>query len=272
MRRKPARGDLVDGTSSLAPAKKTSAWVYIYPILVPVAGLITMASTIGYSCTHQFTCSQVYPTLSTAAKYHPQFYIFAVGMNTTSYAIFLAVSLYSTYLARTFTKPWQQILVTAYYVFGLLTCAGLSALATFDLRRWQTTHIVSTVFFFVSSWIMMLLGQISRWILQYSQPNDVVAHRNAVRWGTFWLGFGIFLTLCFGFCYLSVHGYIENVFGIPYLLEAMCELFSIVCQLLFMGTLSSEVGTLHDKVNYFCVFDAMVLGVLVASGFAIEYI
>ncbi|RHY69863.1 hypothetical protein DYB30_010767 [Aphanomyces astaci] len=247
--------------------------VYIYPLLVPAAGLVTMAMTIGYSCTHQFTCSNVYPTLSTAAKYHPQFSIFAVGMNVTSYMIFLTVSLYSTFLLRTVptSTSWQRPLAWAYYGFGLLTCIGLSTLATFDLKRWEHIHIAATVAFFVSSWIMMFLAQTSRWMVHYRQPHVVRPHhRRALMWGNVWLGAGIALSVGFGFCYLSVHDHIDNVFHVTYLMEAMCELFSICCQLLFMGTLSAEVGDLERINGYFNSVDAAVLGSVLLSVLAVE--
>ncbi|ETV92681.1 hypothetical protein, variant [Aphanomyces invadans] len=180
--------------------------VYIYPLLVPVAGLITMAATIGYSCTHQFTCSELYPTLSTAAKYHPQFHIFAVGMNITSYMIFLTVSLYSTFLLRTCSSSsWQRPLAWIYYAFGLLTCIGLSTLATFDLKRWELIHIAATVAFFVSSWVMMFLAQTSRWMLHYQKAAAVQAHRRALMWGNVWLGAGIALSVsCTCACWLRL--------------------------------------------------------------------
>ncbi|KAF0695454.1 Aste57867_13742 [Aphanomyces stellatus] len=259
-------------TANETPKEALSPWLFVFPILVPTAGLLTMASTIGYSCMNQFTCSKKYPTLSTAATYHPQFYFFAVGMNITSYAIFLAVSLFSIYLQRTCTKPWVRKTAYVYYGFGLLTCGGLSVLATFDMKRWLWPHIYATVFFFFSSWIMMFIAQVTRWTLQYYQPDDVRQHTSAVRWGAFFLGLGIFLSLCFGFCYLSVHGYIDNVFGITYLMEAMCELFSIVCQLLFMGTLSSEVGGLRGLGHYVTLLDATVLSTLLAAVVAVEYL
>ncbi|OQS07642.1 hypothetical protein THRCLA_00361 [Thraustotheca clavata] len=246
-------------------AKDEIFTIALLPIMIPVTGLLTMAGTMAYTCLYDYNCPETYPTLSTSAMAHPQFYIFGVGMNFTSYFIFLTISLLTTYIQ---THRDMRAYSWIYYIWGLLTSAGLSVLCTFDMKRWRNTHIISTVFFFVSSWIMMIMAQIAR--LKIADP----AHSYYVKWGSFFIGLGVFLTMMFGFFYVTVHGYIDNPMGFTYSQEALLELFSIVCQLLFMGTLTSEVGSLHSfsKQQPFLRFlDYVALGLLVACIIIVEY-
>ncbi|EQC25304.1 hypothetical protein SDRG_16826 [Saprolegnia diclina VS20] len=240
--------------------------VGLLPTMIPVSGLLTMAATMVYTCQHHYKCTETYPTLSTAAMAHPQFYVFGIGMNLTSYFIFLTISLLTTYIQeqRNMTKyAW------VYYVWGLLTSSGLTVLCTFDMKRWRNTHIISTIFFFVSSWIMMIMAQIAR--LRIASP----AHAYHVKWGSFFIGLGVFLTSLFGFFYVTVHGYIANPYGLTYSQEALLELVSIVCQLLYMGTLSSEVGSLQSfqkQRPFLRAMDYVALVVLIAAVFAVEWL
>jgi hypothetical protein len=140
-----------------------------FPILVPFSGLLTILGTVTCGCMIHFTCTEKYPTLSTAAIYYPQFYIFGLGMNATSFFIFLTVSLFRTYLQCEFKSkkvfPFQHLYAWIYFSFGLLTSLSLTILCTFDMKRWHNTHIIATVFFFISSWCMMAMAQFARWKL-----------------------------------------------------------------------------------------------------------
>ena len=140
--------------------------------LVPSIGILTMLSTELMACTSHFNCFEAFPTLSYAATFRPEGYVFMMGMSFTAVLIFVSISLFFWYLRlRTrqqrhnpSEKSRTQYVAVGYtcLMFGLVTALSLFGLAAMDMRTYHDAHIVFTVLFFISAWVMMIAVQVAR--------------------------------------------------------------------------------------------------------------
>uniref|UniRef100_A0AAV1VCT4 CWH43-like N-terminal domain-containing protein n=1 Tax=Peronospora matthiolae TaxID=2874970 RepID=A0AAV1VCT4_9STRA len=128
--------------------------------LVPLIGISTMLSTEFMACTSHFNCFEAFPTLSYAATFRPEGYIFMLGMSLTAVLIFVSISLFFWYLRlrtrqqrhNSSGKSSTQYVAVGYtcLVFGLVTALSLFGLAAMDMQAYHDAHIVFTVVFFGS--------------------------------------------------------------------------------------------------------------------------
>ncbi|GLE11513.1 hypothetical protein PINS_up023988 [Pythium insidiosum] len=223
-----------------------------------------MVGTEVLACTHHFDCSQKYPTLSYAAEFKPEGYVFTLGMFTTALLIQASVALYHWFLRlqwqATGSHSAQQ--ATARHTadcmlgFGTLAALSLFGLAVFDMGAFHDTHIICTVVFFLSAWACMVAMHIAR--RQMLRDDELVKLTNraakrcdmaslpmllqrwkywsildAYRTGRIILGAGLSATGLFGLLFLCVNGVWPNPFGFNAVQEAALEAFAIVCQLLY---------------------------------------
>lgn len=68
------------------------------PILIPVFGVGSMIGTVVWSCSSRFDCNSHYPTLSYAATFHPEGYVFMCGMCITALLILSTILLFGWHL------------------------------------------------------------------------------------------------------------------------------------------------------------------------------
>ncbi|CAI5742835.1 unnamed protein product [Hyaloperonospora brassicae] len=257
--------------------------------LVPIIGISTMLSTELVACTSHFDCLDAFPTLSYAATFEPEGHVFLLGMCLTAALIFVSISLFFWYVQlRTRhqrTKQWKQTsaqYVAASYVclvFGLVTALSLFGLAAMDMRAHHDAHIVCTIVFFVSAWVMMIAVQVARTSALHADASQDVDGKLVKRDGlftvlqrrSFWVSLrrwrrldsftayilgrlvlymGLTSTLLFGVFFLCANGVWSNPLGFTAVQEAFFEAFAIVCQLLFMGTLSCELAHLARLLEH----------------------
>ncbi|CAK5096645.1 unnamed protein product [Aphanomyces euteiches] len=175
-------------------------------VLVPTAGLTAILLTVACGCYMRFSCPEHYPTVSYAAEFFPEYYVFTIGMLWTAYFIHVTARQFSIYLARRIAGPLPKI----YAATSLMATSSLCVLALFDHKRYHDIHVVATIVFFVAAWVLISIGQ----------HGDTSCQLPVV-----------------GYTFLAVNGYISNPLGFSKVLEAACELLAIVCQLFYMGTL-----------------------------------
>ncbi|KAK1945998.1 hypothetical protein P3T76_003046 [Phytophthora citrophthora] len=255
--------------------------------LVPFTGIFTMLGTEFLACVNHFTCSQNFPTLSYAATFRPEGYAFTGGMCLTAMFILASVVLFFWYLQLRM-RPHEldgsvtgaKHLVAGYacLVSGVTAAISLFGLAVMDMRTHHDAHINFTIAFFVAAWATMIAVQIARKsILHEDESEDddgksatgteliVVLRRQSFwlslrRWrkldvntaynlGRLLLNVGLASTVLFGVFFLCANGIWPNPLGFTAVQEAFFEALAIVCQLLFMGTLSCELARLTRLVE-----------------------
>ncbi|CEG40329.1 uncharacterized protein PHALS_10535 [Plasmopara halstedii] len=177
--------------------------------LVPFTGLCTMLGTELLACTHHFTCSDNYPTLSYAATFRPEGYAFTGGMCLTAIFILASIALFFCFDHRLFS-------------FGLDDDRHVNLLSLLRqrsfwlaLRRWRT------------------LDELTAYTL-----------------GRLFVNSGLTSSMLFAIFFLCANNVWPNPVGFTAVQEAFFEALAIVCQLLFMGTLSSELARLARLVEH----------------------
>ncbi|CAK4610087.1 hypothetical protein LEN26_011643 [Aphanomyces euteiches] len=196
-------------------------------MLVPTAGLTAILLTVACGCYMRFSCPEHYPTVSYAAEFFPEYYVFTIGMLWTAYFIHVTARQFSIYLARRIAGPLPKI----YAATSLVATSSLCVLALIDHKRYHDLHVVSTIVFFVAAWVLISIGHVGRF-RALSKPM-----LRAYRQGTACIIAGIVFSAGFGYTFLAVNGYISNPLGFSKVLEAACELLAIVCQLFYMSSL-----------------------------------
>ncbi|TMW62598.1 hypothetical protein Poli38472_005216 [Pythium oligandrum] len=247
----------------------------IAALLIPITGITTMVLTEVLACANHFDCSKNYPTLSYAAEFKPEGYAFTIGMCSTAMLILATVALFHWFLRLRLMHPTVDR-ATVLITHGCLTAGAISAvslfgLAVFDMGAYHDAHINFTVTFFIFAWVTMIAAQLARRLLLRDDkvaslsraPSSVpwtiwnamlrwkhMKTIEAYRLGWFFLLSGLTSTAMFGLLFLCVNGVWSNPLGFTAVQEAFFEAFAIVCQLLFMGTLSSELALLTRVVEY----------------------
>ncbi|KAG1697149.1 hypothetical protein DVH05_017534 [Phytophthora capsici] len=255
--------------------------------LVPFTGILTMLGTEFLACVNHFTCSDNFPTLSYAATFRPEGYAFTGGMCLTALFILASVVLFFWYLQLRM-RPHEldgsvtgaKHLVAGYscLVSGVTAAISLFGLAVMDMRTHHDAHINFTIAFFIAAWATMIAVQIARKsILHEDESGDddgksttgtelfVVLRRRSFwlslrRWrkldvntaynlGRLLLNVGLTSTFLFGVFFLCANGIWPNPLGFTAAQEAFFEALAIVCQLVFMGTLSCELARLTRLVE-----------------------
>lgn len=248
--------------------------------LVPLTGLSAMVGTEVLACAHHFTCSENYPTLSYAATFRPEGYVFALGMCLTALFILASIVLFFWYVQLRMRTSLRErprndvMIVYACLGFGVSTSLSLIGLAVLDMRAYHDAHILSTIVFFLSSWVMIVTVQIVRKRILHPDDNEkasltanVIAmlrrrsfwlalrrwrrldHSTAYTLGHLFVHTGLASSLLFAIFFLCANDVWPNPLGFTAVQEAFFEALAIVCQLLFMGTLSSELARLARLVE-----------------------
>ncbi|CAH0481779.1 unnamed protein product [Peronospora belbahrii] len=257
-------------------------------LLVPFIGITTMLCTELLACTNHFHCSDNFPTLSYAATFRPEGYVFTGGMCLTAICIFVSNSLFFWYVRLRMRHQKQQLednstrqLAPGYgcLVFGVISAISLFGLAIMDMRTYHKAHVNLTIIFFISGWITIIaMHNVRRNILYEDEMKNtngkmlksdgllVVLRRRSFwlslrHWkrlncctaytlGRFMLNTGLISTFLFGVFFLCANGLWPNPLGFTAVQEAFFEALAIVCQLLFMGTLSCELARLARLVEH----------------------
>ncbi|KAL7684470.1 hypothetical protein Plhal304r1_c035g0108311 [Plasmopara halstedii] len=249
--------------------------------LVPFTGLCTMLGTELLACTHHFTCSDNYPTLSYAATFRPEGYAFTGGMCLTAIFILASIALFFWYVQlriRTDSRECPRFDVMAVNTclgLGFSTSLSLIGLAVLDMRAYHDAHIVSTIVFFLSAWMMIVMVQIVRKRILHPEESEKTSSAvnllSLLRQRSFWLALrrwrtldeltaytlgrlfvnsGLTSSMLFAIFFLCANNVWPNPVGFTAVQEAFFEALAIVCQLLFMGTLSSELARLARLVEH----------------------
>lgn len=162
-------------------------------LLIPLTGIATMIATETLACTHHFDCASNYPTLSYAATFKPEGHAFMVGMCLTALFILVSSCLFYWFL-RLRLKLGGSIAddAQAHYtslvclVAGIATAVTLSGLAIMDMRNYHDAHIVFTVLFFISSWVLIVFCHLARrLVLLRERERDVLSSPSRGANGSF---------------------------------------------------------------------------------------
>ncbi|DAZ95756.1 TPA: hypothetical protein N0F65_006404, partial [Lagenidium giganteum] len=246
----------------------------VIALLIPITGISTMVLTEVLACTHHFDCSKEYPTLSYAATFKPEGYAFTIGMCSTALFILATILLFFWFLCLRLPMTTDAVakwIARGCLVAGVTSAVSLFGLAVMDMRTHHDAHINFTVVFFVCAWITMIFVQLARLKLLRTDEGGVkfnppcpprgslasmfqgckrINILTAYRMGRFFLYSGVASTMMFGLLYMCVNGFWPNPIGFTAVQEAFFEAFAIVCQLLFMGTLSCELSLLNRTVEH----------------------
>ncbi|KAG7401349.1 hypothetical protein PHYBOEH_001765 [Phytophthora boehmeriae] len=239
--------------------------------LIPFTGICTMLGTEFLACVYHFSCSENYPTLSYAATFRPEGLAFTGGMCLTAIFIFVSVALFFWYLQLRM-RPQKQVtegheedqetevtrttkhLVVSYacLVSGVTAAISLFGLAVMDMRRHHDAHINFTIAFFIAAWATMIAVQVARKsVLHEDEADGRASGRTGAAYtlGQLLLTVGLASSFLFGLFFLCANGVWPNPLGFTAVQEAFFEAVAIVCQLLFMGTLSCELARLARLVE-----------------------
>ena len=210
------------------------------PLLIPFFGLSTICITISWSCFSRFDCTQHYPTLSYAATFHPQGYLFMIGMCLTATCIQSTILLLAAQMFRNNIHSSRQrnLLMVSILGWGTVTAAGLFTLATCGMKYHHDIHVTATIVFFISAWIMILLVHMSRRRTSSRTEGNI----GRTDRGVWYIRIGLVASFLFAVMFCCVNGIVSNPLKFSAGQEAAAELTAIVCQLLFMGTLAHELG------------------------------
>ncbi|ETK85769.1 hypothetical protein F441_09659 [Phytophthora nicotianae CJ01A1] len=272
-------GTVLDAVADMARTDNLGyiAW------LVPITGIFTMLGTEFLACVNHFTCSENFPTLSYAATFRPEAFAFTGGMCLTAIFIFTSVVLFFWYLRLRMQRssdeqentPKQLMTGYACLVSGMTAAISLFGLAVMDMRNYHDAHINFTIAFFIAAWATMIAVQIARKNVLHEDESAeksfstdsllVVLRRRSFwlslrRWrrldvytaytlGQLLLNTGLASTFLFGLFFLCANGVWPNPLGFTAVQEAFFEAVAIMCQLLFMGTLSCELARLARLVE-----------------------
>uniref|UniRef100_M4B209 CWH43-like N-terminal domain-containing protein n=1 Tax=Hyaloperonospora arabidopsidis (strain Emoy2) TaxID=559515 RepID=M4B209_HYAAE len=183
-----------------------------------------------------------------------------MGMSFTAVLIFVSISLFFWYLRlRTrqqrhnpSEKSRTQYVAVGYtcLMFGLVTALSLFGLAAMDMRTYHDAHIVFTVLFFISAWVMMIAVQVARTSTFHEDEGADVDGKmskgeslfTVLQRRSFWTSLRRWRRLDFFTAYTL--GRLLLCMGLASTFLSCFEAFAIVCQLLFMGTLSCELAHL----------------------------
>eukprot|EP00644_Phytophthora_capsici_P002853 jgi/Phyca11/10846/fgenesh1_pm.PHYCAscaffold_55_\ len=197
--------------------------------LVPFTGILTMLGTEFLACVNHFTCSDNFPTLSYAATFRPEGYAFTGGMCLTALFILASVVLFFWYL---------QLRMRPHELDGSI--ARKSILHEDESGDDDGKSTTGTELFVV-------LRRRSFWLsLRRWRKLDV---NTAYNLGRLLLNVGLTSTFLFGVFFLCANGIWPNPLGFTAAQEAFFEALAIVCQLVFMGTLSCELARLTRLVE-----------------------
>lgn len=164
---------------SMFPAAMRSDNVGVIAWLIPIIGVATMVGTDALACIYHFQCTDTFPTLSYAATFKPEGYVFTVGMCVTAILIFVSIALFYWFLklrgdwhaANTTGRTQQQCAAVTALVCGEISAVSLFGLAVLDMRNYHDAHVTFTILFFVTSWVMMIAVHQSRRLILHE--NDV---------------------------------------------------------------------------------------------------
>lgn len=140
-------------------------------LLIPLTGIATMVVTETLACSYHFDCTKDYPTLSYAATFRPEGTAFMVGMCLTAFFILVSSCLFYWFLrlrmrlgdgaADAETRYTALVCLVA----GIATAVTLAGLAILDMRGYHDAHIMFTVLFFISSWVLIVFCHLARRLL-----------------------------------------------------------------------------------------------------------
>uniref|UniRef100_K3WME5 CWH43-like N-terminal domain-containing protein n=1 Tax=Globisporangium ultimum (strain ATCC 200006 / CBS 805.95 / DAOM BR144) TaxID=431595 RepID=K3WME5_GLOUD len=250
-------------------------------LLIPITGITTMVVTEVLACTHHFDCTTNYPTLSYAATFTPEGHAFMIGMCFTAFFILVSSVLFYWFMRLRLGTADAHAHYTSLVclIAGIMTWFTLSGLAIKDMRNHHDAHIAFTVVFFVASWVLIVFCHLARRLVllrsdaakitRFSSSSPSMSPTTSTlltlwaalkRWkrlsmpmafmlGRAFIAAGVTSTVLFGLLFLCVNGTWPNPLGFTAVQEAFFEAFAIVCQLLFMGTLSCELAMLTKEVE-----------------------
>ncbi|POM78607.1 Hypothetical protein PHPALM_3839 [Phytophthora palmivora] len=195
--------------------------------LVPFTGICTMLSTELLACVNHFSCSENFPTLSYAATFRPEGHVFTGGMCLTAMFIMATVVLFIWYLHL--RRPQVAIQRARKSILLQDETADDGKIS-------------------VSTGLLVIVRRRSFWrSLRRWRRLDFYTAYNL---GRLLLNTGLTSTFLFGLFFLCANGVWPNPLGFTAVQEAFFEALAIVCQLLFMGTLSSELARLARLVEH----------------------
>ncbi|KAF0690425.1 Aste57867_18157 [Aphanomyces stellatus] len=227
-------------------------------LCVPLVGITTIVLTNGTACWLHFDCPAQFPVLSHAAEYSPEYYIFAAGMNTTAYFMYATSHWFSLHLQRHATdiapvRWWSPVL---YWTVAATTASALSVLALFDCDRFILMHTIATVLFFLLAWVLIALTHVARRAVLLTHASAFSSRqalwrlrcRKGVRQGTMLIVLGLVCSFTFAYVYLARRKLVtplwEGEIGVAW--ESTSEVVGVVCQLLYIGTLSADIEAVGD--------------------------
>lgn len=143
-------------------------------LLIPITGVSTMVATEVLACTHHFDCTKNYPTLSYAATFTPEGHAFMIGMCLTAFFILVSSVLFYWFLRLRLGTADRNAQFTSLVclVAGIMTAITLSGLAILDMRSSHDAHIMFTVVFFLSSWVLIVFCHLARRLLLLRDDDD----------------------------------------------------------------------------------------------------
>ncbi|KAH9122146.1 hypothetical protein AeMF1_006432 [Aphanomyces euteiches] len=197
---------------------------------VSLIGLSTIVATLSTACWLHFDCPNQLPLLSHAAEFLPEYYIFAFGMNCTAYFMFHTACAHVNALRRIMSRRFSL----CYYASIFGTVVSLSALSLFDSGNFFSVHFVSTVIFFISSWLLFCLSHAGRLVMLHHAESA----RSAVYLGKWCLIVGFLSTLAFG--YIDTARCLQTPTGPSGASESLSEILAVVCQLVYFATFHSH--------------------------------
>lgn len=140
-------------------------------LLIPLTGIATMVVTETLACSYHFDCTKDYPTLSYAATFRPEGTAFMVGMCLTAFFILVSSCLFYWFMRLRMrlgdgaADAETRCTVLVCLVAGIATAVTLAGLAILDMRGYHDAHIMFTVLFFISSWVLIVFCHLARRLL-----------------------------------------------------------------------------------------------------------
>ncbi|EGZ17666.1 hypothetical protein PHYSODRAFT_498577 [Phytophthora sojae] len=206
--------------------------------LVPFTGICTMLGTELLACTTHFSCSENFPTLSYAATFKPEGYAFTGGMCLTALFIFASVVLFFWYLRLRMAAQRHKLEDKRTENLA----AGKSVLHEDETAGGDGKSTAG------ATGLLVVLRRRSFWLsLRRWRRLDFFT---AYTLGRLLLTIGLASTFLFALFFLCANGVWPNPLGFTAVQEAFFEALAIVCQLLFMGTLSCELARLARLVEH----------------------
>ncbi|KAF1331132.1 hypothetical protein FI667_g4465, partial [Globisporangium splendens] len=231
-------------------------------LLIPITGISTMVATEALACTHHFDCTTNYPTLSYAATFTPEGHVFMIGMCLTAFFILVSSILFYWFMRLRLGTADAHAHYTSLVclIAGIMTWFTLSGLAIKDMRNHHDAHIAFTIVFFVASWVLIVFCHLARRLVllrsdaakiarfsSSSSSMNTTTSTLSTLWAALkrWKRLSMPMAFTLGRAFIAA-GVTSTVLSVQ---EAFFEAFAIVCQLLFMGTLSCELAMLTKEVE-----------------------